>query len=519
MLLFCMPVAAAMTLPEVALSWKGEDALLALAPPVGFEISADAPADLAIRWADSEVGYSVSGRRAELGVALWSVRGREVEGDLSITLCDKADGVCQTLALQMRGSVPTARRGRVTLGVVRATPPAEEAVSFRTDAQALASAAFAAVEGTERRVLLDFSAVWCPPCNALAAEVLHAAQPPEVLEAYEVVVLDVDDPRSWVLKDRYQIGSYPTVVIADAQGREIGREVGFPGAEPFLAWLEQMAARNEPAVDYAEVDPATVSPERAGEIAWELTRQGRPGVAPWIARAEAGEVSVALRLARVNASPTLEDASWLAEHAPEETLEWISAAMPLFEEEAGRAVLDRAIAGGLAAATGPDAAALLYFAARAGPPSEAPLRYGAAAAALRASFSGDPARDRAHYTFLASLMAKSGDLEGALARLRDATVRWPEEPTFLLKEARLLLDAGEAEAALTAAEGCVDAAWGDNRLRCGALVCEALTALDRADDAARRARELLDAIAAPDPALEVRSPRYRKALQAFVDAE
>jgi len=405
----------------------------------------------------------------------------------------------------------------VLLSVSLASPPPIDHPQFRTDARALADAAFAAVKGTDRRVLLDFSAVWCPPCNQLAAEVLHAATPPTILDQFEVVVLDVDDPRSWALKDRYQVGGYPTVVIADAEGQEVGREVGFPGRERFVLWLEEMAQRTEKAPDYTHVDPATLTPEQAGEVAWQLVKRGQ-GAGAWIARAEEAEPTTALRLARVRSAPNIKDVSWLADHAPERTLDWISGVASLREDPAGRDVMRRAIALALPGVRGAEAADLLYYSAQLASEEEAPVLYAAAASLLRESFTGEPFRDRAHVTFLASLLAKSGDLPAAVDALRDATARWPGEPTFLLTEARLQLEAGDSRAALAAGEACMGSAWGDNRLRCAALVCEALTGLDRGDEARSRAEAVLTEIAPPDPSLDVRAPRYRRALQAYIDA-
>jgi thioredoxin-like negative regulator of GroEL len=519
MLLFWMPLAGATTTPEVALNWKGEAASLSVRPPEGYDIAEEAPADVEMRWADRSVTYQVGAEQLAEGVALWAVRGQRLEGDLGVTFCSKEDGLCRTHQFSVGGTVPALRKGQLALEVAPVAHPAHDEPQFQTDAQALADEAFQAVKGTDRRVLLDFSAVWCPPCNQLAAEVLHASDPPEILETFEVVVLDVDDPRSWGLKDRYHVGGYPTVVIADAEGRELGREIGFPGRDSFVQWLEEMAERDAPAPDPSDLQPSEVTPEAAGAIAWTLVESRGDGVAPWIARAEAGSLTSELVLARVSTQPNLRDARWLVSEAPDRALDWVPRALSsLREEPEGPEVLREAIAAALSTAGSVQAADLLYWGAQLADEDEAPLLYAAAAAALRESFSGEPFEDRAHYTFLAGLMAKSGDVEGALQVLREAARTWPREPTFFLKEARVLLEAGDAERALSAAEACVDAAWGDNRLRCGALVCEALTALDRAEEARQRARALLTEQVAPDAALDVRTPRYRKALQAFADA-
>ncbi len=515
-----MSVAYATALPDVGLTWKGDGAALSVVPPHGYEISPEAPADVSVRWADQQVTYAVFGARVTSGVDLWSVRGERVEGDLKVTVCNKADGVCVQLELVVSGDVPTDKKGSVDLAVsIPEADPEPEGPHFQTDAQALADAAFAAVKGTDKRVLLDFSAVWCPPCNQLAAEVLHSKERPEILDKYEVVVLDVDDARSWALKDRYHVGGYPTIVIADAKGREISREVGFSGRDSFVRWLAKTAGQKEPATDYTEVDPETVDPAEAGKVAWLLAQRREDGVEAWVARAEAGEPSLELRLARALTAPTLDDAVWLVDNAPNRALDWIPGASRLTAEEGGKAVLQRAISRALVGVEGEKASDLLYYSAVMADEEEAPLLYAASASALRSGFTGDPFRDRALYTSLASLLEKSGDVSGAVDFLREARESWPNEPTFLLEEAEIFLHTEDYEAALVSSEQCAEAAWGDNKLRCAALVCEALVGLDRTDDARSRAEAILAEIEAPAEDLDVRSGRYRSKLQTFVDAE
>ena len=520
MLFFCACVAAIAALPEVGVTWKGDAAELSVVAPEGFELSPEAPADIEVRWSDRQVSYAVSGAQITAGVDLWAIRGQAVEGDLTVTVCDKSDGLCVPMRLAIWGDIPSAKKGAADLLVTASDTPAAEpnpGPKFNTDAQALADAAFEAVKGTKKKVLLDFSAVWCPPCNQLAAEVLHANEPPAILQQYEVVVLDADDRRSWAYKDRYHVGGYPTVIVADAKGNEISRVVGYPGSDEFVQWLEVSAGQSEPATDWATVDPTSKSSEEAGKIAWVLAERREDGVEPWIARAEEGEPTLELRLARALTAPSLEDARWLADQAPSRALDWIPAAAVLSKEEGGRAVLQGAIQRALVGAVGEEASDLLYFSAVIADDEQSPLLYAASASALRASFTGDALRDRAFYTSLAGLLEKSGDVEGAVSFLRDAQQVWPAEPTFLLTEAGIHARANAWEQSLLAAEGCMAAAWGDNKLRCAEKVCRALVSLDRVDEARSRARAILDEIEPPAASLDVRAPRYRKALQAYVE--
>ena len=42
---------------------------------------------------------------------------------------------------------------------------------------------------------------------------------------------------SWEMKDRYAVGSYPTVIAARPDGTALDRIVGYPGEDAFLSWL------------------------------------------------------------------------------------------------------------------------------------------------------------------------------------------------------------------------------------------------------------------------------------------
>ena len=78
-------------------------------------------------------------------------------------------------------------------------------------------------------VLVDFYADWCGPCQ-VAGPVLS-----ELAEEYEgkikVGKLNVDEGQQTAAK--YSVMTIPTVIIFK-EGKEISRQVGFPGKEGYL---------------------------------------------------------------------------------------------------------------------------------------------------------------------------------------------------------------------------------------------------------------------------------------------
>lgn len=93
----------------------------------------------------------------------------------------------------------------------------------------------ARIEG--KPVLVNFYADWCVWCKRLESTTLRDAEVTYLLRDRVVPVsLDVDgDGRD--LSDRYRVEGLPTILVLDADGRELGR---IPGYLPPTGFLEMM---------------------------------------------------------------------------------------------------------------------------------------------------------------------------------------------------------------------------------------------------------------------------------------
>jgi len=80
--------------------------------------------------------------------------------------------------------------------------------------------------------LLDFSAVWCGPCKALAPVVEKVAD--EYQGKVKVGKLDIDDSPG--VASKFGIRGVPTVVVFK-DGKESGRHVGVTNKETLLKLL------------------------------------------------------------------------------------------------------------------------------------------------------------------------------------------------------------------------------------------------------------------------------------------
>jgi len=155
----------------------------------------------------------------------------------------------------------------LAVALAAAAPRADATDSWTRDLDAAKAAAAA----DDKDLLLFFTGSdWCVWCLKLEGEVFQADPFPEtVLESFVPVTLDYPRDKELVtdeeraqnerLKDEFSISGYPTVILADAEGRpyaKTGYQEG--GPESYLTHLAELTAgRERRDVAFARADSAT----------------------------------------------------------------------------------------------------------------------------------------------------------------------------------------------------------------------------------------------------------------------
>jgi thioredoxin 1 len=80
--------------------------------------------------------------------------------------------------------------------------------------------------------LLKFYAEWCGPCKGLT-KIIDGAK-----DKIDIPVEEYDIDNEMMMVQEYKIRSVPTMVLVDATGKEIRRQIGMVNEEKLLEFLK-----------------------------------------------------------------------------------------------------------------------------------------------------------------------------------------------------------------------------------------------------------------------------------------
>jgi thiol-disulfide isomerase/thioredoxin len=175
--------------------------------------------------AGTTTSYRSGSEHAWLGDQAWRIASIHPSG-LQITLRRFDPGHTRLEEMRIRDQFAADRRA----------PRAEQPLAFRnnfTEAEAEA-------KRLGRPLFIDFETTWCGPCKRMNALVYTARPVTDAVLACELVAVKVDGDEQRDIVERFGVNAYPTLILLDAQGREIRRAVGYQGVASMRDFLTLM---------------------------------------------------------------------------------------------------------------------------------------------------------------------------------------------------------------------------------------------------------------------------------------
>ncbi len=361
----------------------------------------------------------------------------------------------------------------------------------------LASAAFAAApdwherlepalaeaEAKKAPILMDFHAPWCYSCYYMAQNVLSKESFDKAARGLVLLKVDVDREEGRALKERYGVSFLPTFVVADAQGRALGRILGEQTEADFLRRLAglvkgeagELAALRRRLADgelgAAAAELARLAPARLKALRetkdWRVLEARlalRRGLSPAEALLTLLELEDSCDLAYDVGRVARPDAGLLAA-----------------ERRALEGVVEKRVFG--ASPCADRRSPIVELAGVYEKLGEAEARAGLLARALAALGEGAGGEDRNRDDDRRYFLELLGDPARVAEWYEELVKAYPADHVYAHRYAKWLLGRGGAAAAVSWAEKADKLAYGANRLAVTAVRAQALAALGRRDEA------------------------------------
>lgn len=95
--------------------------------------------------------------------------------------------------------------------------------------------AIAQAKQENKQIVIDFVTTWCGPCKSMDQHVYTAK--PIFDKSQEVIFLKLDGDDERDLNKQFKVEGYPTLILLDSEGKELGRRVGYQGVADLLGLI------------------------------------------------------------------------------------------------------------------------------------------------------------------------------------------------------------------------------------------------------------------------------------------
>lgn len=133
--------------------------------------------------------------------------------------------------------------GTSLLSAQNKTASRNEGVDFK-EASLKELTALAAKE--DKLLFVDVYAVWCGPCKYMASKVFTQPAAGDYFNAHFInAKFDAEKGEGVEIARKYRVTAYPTFLLLDASGKEVGRIVGGGNIDDFIAKVKETVANIE----------------------------------------------------------------------------------------------------------------------------------------------------------------------------------------------------------------------------------------------------------------------------------
>jgi thioredoxin-like negative regulator of GroEL len=149
-----------------------------------------------------------------------------------------------------------------------------------------------AAKAAHKPILVDVWATWCAPCKLMDTTTYRDESVLAALPDFVPVKLDADANEAFL--ERFRVEAFPTVLVLDEEGREIGRRRGYVSATDLSALMRDAAG------GYSAYRGARVRKDDAvamHTVGIYLARVGNPEAVGWLKKAASRANDPALKQA------------------------------------------------------------------------------------------------------------------------------------------------------------------------------------------------------------------------------